>query len=142
MEINFETFETLVNKAYSLLDQQSCGKDLILPEIVVEIGTIRLHWKNVKDFLKVVRRHPEHFIAWLKSELPSKEINWFSESKSDGLIIHGKRQKKSDVVDMAIKYVNTFVMCSSCKRSDTIMSKSCNKQWEFECENCGMTKFF
>lgn len=134
-------FITLVNNAYLILDQQSRGEDLILPEVVVEIGTTRLHWKNVKEFLKVVRRHPDHFMEWLKSELPSHEINWFSGSKSDGLIIHGKRQKKSDITEIALKYVNTYIICPSCKRADTKMTKISNKQWEFECMDCGMKKF-
>ena len=138
MDMNFDK---LVNNAYLILDQQSRGEDLILPEIVVEIGTTRLHWKNVKDFLRVVRRHPDHFMEWFKSELPSKEINWFSGSKSDGLIIHGKRQRKSDVVEMALKYVSNYVICSSCKHADTKMSNIGHKRYEFECLDCGMKKF-
>lgn len=134
-------FNVLVNNAYLILDQQSRGEDLILPEIVVEIGTTRLHWKNVKDYLKVIRRHPDHFMDWLKSELPSHEISWFSGSKSDGLIIHGKRQKKADVIEMALKYVNNYVICPSCKKADTRMTKAGHKQHEFECLDCGMKKF-
>lgn len=134
-------FNTLVNNAYLILNNQTKGDNLILPEIVVEIGTTRLHWKNVKNFLKVVRRHPEHFMDWLKSELPSHQINWFSGSKSDGLIIHGKRQRKSDVKDLALKYVNEFVICPSCKKADSQMLKINSKQYEFECLDCGMKKF-
>jgi translation initiation factor 2 beta subunit (eIF-2beta)/eIF-5 len=134
-------FNTLVNNAYLILDQQSRGENLILPDIIIEIGTTRLHWKNVKDFLKIIQRHPDHFMDWLKSELPSQEINWFSGSKADGLIIHGKRQKKSDITDMALKYVNNYVICSSCKHADTKMIKINHKQWEFECMDCGMKKF-
>ncbi len=135
------TFNTLVTDAYNILDKQSRGEDLILPEIVVDIGTTRLHWKNVKNFLKVVRRHPDHFMEWLKSELPNKEISWFSGSKSDGLIIHGKRQKKSDITDLALKYVSSYIICPSCKHADTQMSKIGHKQYEFECLDCGMKKF-
>ncbi len=134
-------FVTLVNNAYLILDQQSRGENLILPEVIVEIGTTRLHWKNVKDFLKVIKRHPDHFMEWFKSELPGQEINWFSGSKSDGLIIHGKRQKKSDIIEMIFKYVNTYVICPSCKRADTKMTKIGHKQNEFECLDCGMKKF-
>jgi translation initiation factor 2 beta subunit (eIF-2beta)/eIF-5 len=134
-------FNTLVDNAYSILDRQSHGDNLILPEIVVDIGTTRLHWKNVKSFLVVIQRHPDHFIDWLKSELPGQEISWYSGSKSDGLIIHGKRQKKSIIVDLALKYVSNYVVCSSCKRADTKMTKLGHKQNEFECLDCGMKKF-
>lgn len=134
-------FETLVNQAYTILDNQSNGSDLILPEVDVEIGTTRLHWKNVKEYLKVIKRHPDHFIDWLRSELPSQSINWFSGSKSDGLIIQGKRQRKSDVIELVLKYVNEYVICPSCKKADSLMTKLHSKQYEFECQDCGMKKF-
>jgi len=133
-------FNKLANDAYHILDQQYKSGNLTLPEVNVEIEPTRLHWKNVKEFLKLVRRHPDHFMNWLKTELPNQEINWFSGSKSDGLIIHGKRQKKSNITNMILKYVNTFIICTSCKHADTIMTKS-NKHWEFECIDCGMKKF-
>jgi translation initiation factor 2 beta subunit (eIF-2beta)/eIF-5 len=134
-------FNTLVNDAYIILDQQARGQDLILPEIIAESSPTRLHWKNVKEYLKVIRRHPDHFIEWMSSELPGQEINWFSGSKSDGLIVHGKRQKKSDLADLALKYVNVFVVCPSCKCADTKMTKTTHKTHEFECFSCGMKKF-
>lgn len=134
-------FNTLVNDAYLILDHQSRGEDLILPEVVVEISTTRIHWKNVKNYLIVIKRHPDHFMDWLKSELPGQECNWFSGSKSDGLIIHGKRQKKSDVSELALKYVSNFVICPSCKRADTRMIKINHKNYEFECLDCGMKKY-
>lgn len=146
MDIVSETekwnFNTLVDQAYIILDQQTRGEDLILPEIIVEISTTRLHWKNIKEYLKVIKRRPEHFVEWLKYEIPGYNINWMSSSKSDGIIIHGKKQKKSDIMELAIKYVKTFVICSSCKHADTLMTKLTNKQYEFICNDCGMKKFF
>ena len=135
-------FDTLVKDAYYKLQYyQTPNKKLILPDIIVEIVTTRLHWKNVKDYLKTINRHPDHFIEWLKTELPNLEINWFSGSKSDGLIIHGKRQKKSNIIDIALKYINIYIICPSCKQTDTTMTKFNHKQWEFKCEDCGMKKF-
>jgi translation initiation factor 2 beta subunit (eIF-2beta)/eIF-5 len=142
MKLQIEmNFNTLVDDAYLIIDKQSRGENLILPEVVIDIGPTRLHWKNVKAFLKVVRRHPDHFIGWLKSELPNKEINWFSGSKSDGLIIHGKRQRKSNITELVRKYVSSYVVCPSCKHVDTQMYKCDHKQYEFECIDCGMKKF-
>ncbi len=134
-------FNTLVNEAYQLMDRKDNGENLILPNIEVEIATTRLHWKNVKEYLRVICRHPDHFMDFLHKELPGKEINWFSGSKSDGLIIHGKRQKQKDVKEMALKYVENYVICPSCKKADTKMKKESSKSFEFECLDCGMKKY-
>jgi translation initiation factor 2 beta subunit (eIF-2beta)/eIF-5 len=142
MNIQIESsFNKLVTDAYHILDNQSYSQNLILPELDVDINTTRLHWKNIINFLEVVKRDSEHFIEWLKSEMPNKEISWFSGSKSDGLLIHGKRQKKSDIADLALKYVSNYIVCSSCKRVDTQMIKIKHKQYEFKCFDCGMKKF-
>jgi len=116
-------FNTLVNNAYSILNNQTHNGNLILPEVVVEIGTTRIHWKNVKEYLKVIQRNPDHFMSWLKSELPGKEINWYSGSKSEGLIIHGKRQTKKDISHILMKYIKKYVTCSSCKNSNSTLTK-------------------
>lgn len=135
MEFNFEN---MVNEAYESLNNNSSDV-LVLPKIDLDINQSRLHWKNVKEFLKVINRQSDHFIYFLKKEM-MKEINWYSKSKSDGLIIHGKFQKKSDISNLAIKYINNYVICSSCKKVDTVIIKE-NKDNIFECLVCGMKKF-
>jgi len=144
MEIKFElpSFESQVDEAYKILNNntKSC-KNLVLPELIINIETTRLHWKNVKEFLQFINRNPDHFMKWLKSELPSHTIDWVSNSKSDGLIIQGKRQKKADIIDIVLKYVNIYVICASCKQVNTKMNKLNHKQYEFECLKCGMKKF-
>lgn len=133
-------FEYMLNEAYQLLEPSDSGNLLILPEIKLEIGTTRLHWKNVKEFLQVIRRHPDFFMDYLKHELPSKEINWFSGSKSDGLIIHGKKQKKAEITDLSKKFVITCVICSACKKQNTEMNKMTSKYYEIDCVDCGAKK--
>jgi translation initiation factor 2 beta subunit (eIF-2beta)/eIF-5 len=134
-------FNTMVNKAYQCLEQGSHADLLILPNIIMDIGTTRLHWKNVKDYLRVVRRHPDHFMEFLKHQLPGKEISWYSGSKADGLIVHGKYQKKTEITELAIKYVKEYVTCSSCNKTDTILTKQNSKSYQFECLSCGMKKY-
>ncbi len=134
-------FNSIVDEAYQIMERHMNGEPLILPNVEVEIGTTRLHWKNVKEFLRVIRRHPDHFIDFLRKELPGKEVSWVSGSKSDGLIIHGKRQKQKDVADLVLKYVDIYVLCPSCKKVDTKMIKESSKTYQFQCEDCGMTKY-
>ena len=133
-------FEQMVEEAYQLLNPSDSGDLLILPDITLDIGTTRLHWKNVKAYLQVIRRHPDYFMDFLKHELPSKEINWFSASKSDGLIIHGKKQKKAEITELARKFVNNCVVCSTCKKPNTEMEKMNSKYYEINCLDCGAKK--
>lgn len=137
MEFNFEA---MTDNIYQYLEKESKGETLILPAIVVEISPTRLHWKNVKEFLRVIRRNPDHFMDFLKHELTNKEVTWYSGSKSDGLIIHGKYQRQSDITDISLKYVNSYVVCPSCRNVDTEMKKTTSKLYEFECLDCGMKK--
>lgn len=130
------TFEELLDQAYSQLGKEISKTTLLLPQLEVDISPTRLHWKNVISFCQVVKRDPDHFISFLKKEMMGKEINWFSGSKADGLIIHGKRQSKKDVTEMALKYVNVFVTCPSCKNSNTVLTKE-----QYNCLDCGMNKF-
>jgi translation initiation factor 2 beta subunit (eIF-2beta)/eIF-5 len=130
-------FESMANEAYQLLDQSNSGDLLILPEIILDISITRLHWKNVKVYLRVIQRNPDYFIDFLKHQIPGKEISWFSGSKSDGLIVHGLRQKKNEITELARKFVNDYVVCTSCKKADTCMNKLNSKTYEIICNDCG-----
>ncbi len=135
-------FEEMVNEAYQLLNPSDSGSLLILPDIIVDIDTTRLHWKNVKAYLQVIRRHPDYFMAFLKYEFPESrrnDINWFSGSKSDGLVIQGKKQKKHEIVDLAKKFVENCVICSACRKPNTEMEKMPN-YYEINCLDCGSKK--
>jgi translation initiation factor 2 beta subunit (eIF-2beta)/eIF-5 len=130
------TFEKLLDEAYTELGRNYEKKTLLLPQLDIEITTTRLHWKNVVQFCDVIKRDPDHLITFLKKEMMGKDINWFSGSKADGLIVHGKRLSKKDITEMALKYVNVFVTCTSCKNSNTVLTKE-----QFNCLDCGMNKF-
>lgn len=142
------TFEEMINKAYQQLnreqlDRESSSNSLILPSIETEITTTRLHWKNTGAYLQAISRDHEndHFMSFLKRELPGKEISWFSGSRSDGLIIHGKRQNNKEITALVLKYVNVYVICPSCKRANTFLTKESSKNDLFECSDCGMKKY-
>lgn len=134
-------FDKMVEEAYTYLDNQTKGVLLVLPTPVTEIEVTRLHWKNVKEYLKRINRNPDHFMDFLKKEFTNREVNWVSNSKSDGLFIHGKRLKHSNIVDISVKYVEMYNVCPNCKKSDSEMHKTSSKQYEFECLACGTKKF-
>ena len=131
---------TMVNEAYMLLNEHNKPETIIIPPLITEISTTRLHWKNVESIMTIINRDSEHYLAWLKTELTNKEISWYSGLKSDGLIFHGKRQKQSDILEITYKYINNFVICSSCKQHKTDLNKITQKKYEFKCNNCGFNR--
>ena len=132
------SFEEMVDTAYMQLEQNNENKMLILPNIVTIITPLRMWWKNPKEFLITVKRRPEHFMHYLVVELPNIKINWASDSKSDGIVFHGKRLKQNIISDMVLKYVKSYVLCSGCKSDNTIMNRESGcKKYEFNCYNCG-----
>jgi len=135
------SFEQMLDESYQYLERESKCELLVLPTFDIDVNVVRLHWKNIEEYLNKIKRTSDHFMTWLKQELPNKPVNWYSATKSEGIIIHGKRQKKVDVIDLAIKYVNAFVLCSSCKSPNTTMTKDASKNYEFACMDCKMTLY-
>ena len=131
------SFEQMADEAYSILNNKNISKTLVIPNIVTEISTTRLHWVNACETILTINRSHDHFMSWLKKEIPGKDINWFSGDYKDGLIIHGKYQKNKELSTLLLKYINTFVICSSCKSSDSELDKT-NR---FLCNDCGMSKY-
>ena len=132
-------FDTLMNEAYESLEKKNDTK-LVLPKIDCVTSVTRLHWKNVIDYLILIKHNPEHFIGFLKTEYQDKEISWYSGDISDGLIIHGKFLKQQLINDFLLKYINQFVTCSACKSNNTELSKLSSKLYSFECLDCGHSK--
>lgn len=134
-------FNVMVDKAYEQLDKENTNitNNIILPKIESEISTTRLYWKNIMKYLEIINRSSDHFMIFLKNELCNKEINWYSGNKNDGLIIHGKRQKNSDILELIKKYINMYVICTDCNKIKTELIKITSKRYEFKCLVCGMT---
>ena len=98
--------------------------------------------KYLWNYLEIINRNPEHFIEFIKKELPNKQIGWYSSDKSEGLLIHGQRQKKKEISLLAIKYTNNYVLCTCCKKFNSELNKdSETKKYEFKCNECGYNKY-
>ena len=135
--INKPTFDQMMEEAYMFLSENSKQRHkLIIPDIKTNIESTRLHFININDILKIIRRTPEHFSSWMSDEIPDKTINWLSADKDEGLIIHGKFRKDTEIAKLVLKYVNMFVVCNSCKSTNTDMTKT-----QFICNDCGMSIF-
>ena len=132
-------FEEMLNKAYEQLDKTKVEENkLVIPEPFIDMQPRKTIWRNTKDFLMVVNRHPDHFLKYLKNQ--KYDADWLSESKSHGILIK-KRIKKGDINRLIVRYMDNYVVCPSCKSINTFITR--NKEFRidnFKCNNCGFNK--
>ena len=101
--------------------------------------TTRVIWKNIKTFLKRTHTPPEHLEKFISQET-GKKINWFSDSISDGIIIHERRIYENDIINLMKKYVDSYVLCNICKNSQTEMHRNIEiKKYYIKCNHCNST---
>jgi translation initiation factor 2 beta subunit (eIF-2beta)/eIF-5 len=127
------TFESMLDDVYAQLGEKQKTK-LQIPHPILEIVSTNTQWKNVKDFLKKIKRNPDQFIEYLKLEFDN--VNWKTSSKSDGIIIIGKI-KKDKIMKVMQQYMNKYVICSSCKSNNSKLLYDNNiKKYKFICKGC------
>lgn len=128
-------FSELLDNVYTILGDSRTDL-LVLPEPEFEKGTTRIIWKNIKAFLKITNTPPDHLFDFIEKQT-NKKISWFSESVSEGLIIHDKRFTKNEVVALMKKYTDNYVLCNICKKSNTQMFKDTEiRKYKIKCEDC------
>ena len=128
-----QSFESMLDDVYSQLGEKQKTK-LQIPQPVLNITTTNTYWKNVKDFLKIIRRPPDQFIDYLKGELD--DVNWLSSSKSDGIVIIGKI-KKDKIIRLIQDYMNKYVVCKICKSNySKLKFDNTIKKYKFTCKDC------
>jgi translation initiation factor 2 beta subunit (eIF-2beta)/eIF-5 len=131
-------FDKMLDAVYDQLGSKK-KDNLVLPPPNVEKNTTRIHWKNIKDFLKVSRSPPDHLFTFIETNLKQK-ISWFSESISDGLLIFNNKIKAKDISNIMIKYTEEFIICRTCTKSDTQMFKDNEiRKMRIKCNDCKST---
>jgi translation initiation factor 2 beta subunit (eIF-2beta)/eIF-5 len=112
-----------------------------LPDPVIIKNGSNIIWKNVKEFLRITRRPPDHFVNFLRKE-SNCVINWISESKSDGLTFSQKKLKSDFLIDHMKIYLKEYVICKSCKSINTYIERDKNlRKYNFICINCNNQYF-
>ena len=138
-------FNTMLDDVYKQLGSNTI-EHLILPDPILEKTTTRIVWKNCKAFLKVTRTSPDHLFDFMRDQIDqSINIAWFSESISDGLIIHdGKKNiiiMTKKISDLMKKYIIDFIICKTCNKSNTQMEKNKKiRKWILTCLDCKATQ--
>ena len=94
-------------------------------------------WKNMKDFLRIVNKPPEHVVKFFSEELKC-QITWITESKSDGINIDYNKLSSTTINELMKKYVLEYVYCKKCTSTNSIISKDSQlRKYLFVCQNCG-----
>ena len=128
-------FTTLLDNIYTQINTKEIEM-LVLPNPDIEKTTVRLHWKNVKQFLNLTHTPKDHLFDYIQTQT-GKKMDWFSDSLKDGLIIHDKKISKNDIISLMKKYVETYIICNICKKGNTKMEhNNIIKKYKITCNDC------
>ena len=126
-------FYEMLDYIYSQIDIKEETK-LVLPNLDLKFSGSKCHWKNIKLILRKINRNPEHFFNNFEKDFSN--IYWKTSSKSDGLVIEEKTNK-TKIINSLQRYINSFVICNSCKSYNTVIIKDNKKRINlFQCNNC------
>jgi len=129
-------FSTLLDDVYTKLGDNKTDL-LVLPNPELDKGTTRVVWKNIKAFLKVTNTPPDHLFEFLEKQT-GKKLTWYSDSVSDGLIVHDKKFPVNEAVTLMKKYTDNYVLCKICRKSNTNMFRDTEiRKYKIKCEDCG-----
>ena len=127
-------FDQMLDNVYVELEKTYEKKKLVISKPEIDTSTTNTYWRNIKKILRQINRNPDHFVDYLNKEIGN--VNWLSNSKSDGLVIIGK-YRKDKINELLKKYLNNYVVCNSCKTSNSSLVKDSNiKKYKFICKNC------
>jgi translation initiation factor 2 subunit 2 len=135
-----ELFNIMLDDIYEKIENNNKSYNIKLPDYILVKNGSKITWKNVKDFLKVMKRHPDHFFNFMNFET-SNRVLWVSDSKSDGLNFLYK--VKVDALNIIInKYLNEYVICKSCKMLYTKLEKDQQiRKYKLICRCCNTTYY-
>eukprot|EP01096_Ripella_sp_DP13-Kostka_P016249 TRINITY_DN7867_c0_g1_i1.p1 TRINITY_DN7867_c0_g1~~TRINITY_DN7867_c0_g1_i1.p1 ORF type:complete len:236 (-),score=114.35 TRINITY_DN7867_c0_g1_i1:36-743(-) len=131
------TYEELLERVFSVL--QANNPDLMsarrhktvftIPEVFR--STKKTVWNNFQLTSKAMNRAPEHFSAFISSELGTT-------SQIDGskrLVVNGRFNPRQ-LENVEKKYIEEYIICKTCKSHDTNLKKE-NRLFFVQCKLCG-----
>jgi len=124
-------YEKSLDDAYKKLPKVT--KAIERFEIPKVLGHIQGNKTVITNFFKiagVLRRDPQHFLKYLLRELATPGI-------IDGQRLILGRKISSNLINTKVEqYANDFVLCSECKKPDTILKKE-ERVLTIKCMACG-----
>lgn len=124
-------YHDLLKKAVSQLPEVSLKRErLELPRLFITTVGMRTIISNFKEVSDALDRDPQHILKFLTREMATAAT--FHDSRA---IFQGKFQRDS-FERLLQRYMESFVICSVCKRPDTRIVKE--KRLAFlVCNACG-----
>jgi len=135
-ELNLPSFTEMVDDVYLQINNTTFEETtLILPIPELEKNNTRMLWK-VESYLKRIERPKEHFYNFLTKK-KGYTVNLVYNLIEDGLIIHSQKINQIIIINIMKEYVNLYVLCNSCKNSQTEMKRDNEiKKYRIKCINC------
>ena len=130
-----DSYDIMLTELYNNL-KSNINKPLIITDIQLESSRVKTIWVNITTIMKSIKRDANIFINFLKNEL-KVDVTWKSNNKSEGIIIFMKSCKKEQLVSLLKKFINKFVICTSCKSYRTKIKKNKKARlYDLKCYNC------
>ena len=109
---------------------------LLNPPDVQKVGTTRSAWINFVYTCNSLNRTTEHLQQFILAELG----NDGSLGQENQLIIKGRYNSKH-IQNLLAKYINEYVLCTTCKSPTTTLTKDNSTRLQvMKCNVCGSTK--
>lgn len=130
-------YEELLHRVYSILNENNPELNgdkrriVMKPPQVLQEGTGRTLFVNFKDICDIVRRQPDHLVAFLLAEIGTSGYL----DRQQRLVFRGRYTPKN-VEAIIRRYIDEYVLCSVCRSPDTILSKDRNL-FTLGCNLCG-----
>lgn len=116
-----ESFDEMLNNLYSNLELKNNSIKIEFAKPILEKSGKKTIWRNIKEYLKLFNREPDHFIDYINNETNSK-VSWLTKSTSDGCIFENK--VRSDYLYELMKtYIKEKVVCKNCNTINTNLNK-------------------
>ena len=125
-----QDYRSLVARAKSKIPEKKAAHERFqvpVPDVLIEGKTTV--WRNFGDIVDVIRREPDHLLAYILNELGTA-----GRVDQRRVIFKGKVSPKQ-IEDKVQNYVDTYVICSECKRPDTRLVKE-DRVRVMICESC------
>jgi len=130
-------YEELLDHIYKILHSNNPElvsnrtRYVMKPPTVYREGTRKTVWSNFAEICKIMKRQPDHVLAYSFAELGTTG----SVDGNRRLVIKGRFQPKQ--IESVIRhYISQYVTCRTCKSPDTQLVKE-NRLYFMKCNACG-----
>ena len=129
------SFDNLLSEFYSKKEDKS-NKIINIQPPIIQKKSGKTIWLNLKDFLKNIRRDPDHVIAFIKLNTEFS-VDKVTSRVRDGISFNSKGINSDFIVKIMKKYIDKFVKCSQCNSCITKLAKhDLSQTWTMKCKLC------